>query len=88
MDQGWHSKGALQRAERIPGAYTDFLGVDVKVSSGPYSATDSHATRLPTHAQGADADRLCVDQEIHWKLPHVKIGLECAQVIGSFGGAP
>jgi hypothetical protein len=29
--------------------------------------------------------RLRVDQEIHWRLPHVKIGLECAQVIESFG---
>jgi len=27
----------------------------------------------------------CVDQEIHCRLPHVKIGLECAQVIEGFG---
>jgi hypothetical protein len=30
-------------------------------------------------------ERLCVDQEIHWRLPHVKIGLECAQAVESFG---
>ena len=32
-----------------------------------------------------ESGRLCVDQEIHWRLRHVKIRLECAQVIGSFG---
>jgi hypothetical protein len=32
-----------------------------------------------------ESGRLCVDQEIHWRLPHAKIGLECAQVVESFG---
>jgi hypothetical protein len=26
-----------------------------------------------------------VDHEIHWRLPHAKIGPECAQAIESFG---
>ena len=31
------------------------------------------------------AGLLYVDQEIHWSLPQLRIGLECAHVIESFG---